>query len=57
MILDPHSQAILEEYRADLSFFRAKAEELTARIRDFLASAGIVVAAIESRVKTEKSLA
>ena len=57
MILDPHSQAILDEYRADLSFFQAKSDELTARIRDFLASAGIVVAAIESRVKTEKSLA
>ena len=57
MILDPHSQAILDEYRADLSFFQAKSDELTARIRDFLTSAGIVVAAIESRVKTEKSLA
>ncbi|MBO4758139.1 MAG: hypothetical protein J5577_06795 [Bacteroidales bacterium] len=57
MNLDPHSQAILEEYRSDLPFFRAKSEELTARIRDFLASAGLVVAAIESRVKSESSLA
>jgi len=56
MILDPHSQAILQEYRADLPFFQAKSEELTASVRDCLASAGIIIAALESRVKTEKSL-
>ncbi len=56
MLLDPHSQAILEEYRTDLTFFKEKSEELTRKVRDFLASAGIIVAAIESRVKTEASL-
>ena len=56
MLLDPHSQAILEEYRTDLPFFKEKSEELTRKVRDFLASAGIIVAAIESRVKTEASL-
>ena len=57
MILDSHSQAILDEYRADLPFFQAKSEELTARIREFLASAGIIVAAVESRATSEQSLA
>ena len=55
--LDAHSQAILEEYRENLPLFRETCEELTAQIRDTLALAGIVVAAVESRVKSEGSLA
>ena len=57
MVLDPHSQAILEEYRNELPSFKAKTQELTDRIRGFLDDAGIVVAAVESRVKSEGSLA
>ena len=57
MVLDPHSQAILEEYRRDLPFFEEKIGELKSRINDFLTSSGMIVAGLESRVKTEDSLA
>ena len=56
MVLDPHSQAILEEYRNERASFLTTTQELTARIRSFLDDAGIIVAAVESRVKTEGSL-
>ena len=56
MVLDPHSQAILEEYRNERASFLTTTQELTARIRNFLDDAGIIVAAVESRVKTEGSL-
>ena len=55
--LDAHSQAILEEYRSNLPLFQKTSAEAVERIREKLAQADIVVAALESRVKTEKSLA
>ena len=55
--LDPHSEAILEEYRAQRPVFEKMNETIPARVRALLDEAGVVVASIESRVKEEKSLA
>ena len=56
-LLDPHSQAILEEYRTQLPVFKKMQRNIPAKVRALLAEAGIVVASIESRIKEEKSLA
>ena len=55
--LDAHSEAILSEYRSHRSSFEADAAAISKEIKDMLSSAGIIVAAVESRVKTEDSLA
>ena len=55
--LDSHAESILEEYRAHLSIFKEKREEIEDKVRKCLSDAGILVAAVESRVKTEESLA
>ena len=55
--LDAHSEAILEEYRSKLPVFEDISARATKDIKEMLASAGIIVAAVESRVKTESSLA
>ena len=55
--LDAHSEAILEEYRNNLPLFNETAGKVTAQIKEMLSNAGIIVAALESRVKTEGSLA
>lgn len=55
--LDPHCEAILKEYDSLLPFFSEMAPGLQERLRGFFADAGIVVAAVEQRVKTRKSLA
>ena len=55
--LDPHCEAILQEYKDNLPLFR----EVETRVRDSItrtfADAGLLVAAIESRVKDYNSLA
>lgn len=56
-VLDSHSEAIMEEYRQQRPMFLEAENHIVKRLRDSLAEAGIVVAAVESRVKTEKSLA
>ena len=55
--LDPHAQAILEEYRAQRPVFEKMQETIPGRVRALLDEAGIVVASVESRIKEEKSLA
>lgn len=55
--LDPHSQFIMKEYLDQRPMFLEAENKVKQRLSDCLAEAGIVVAAIESRVKTEKSLA
>ena len=55
--LDAHSTAILEEYRENLPLFRKTSDEAVKAIKEKLAQAELLVAAVESRVKTEKSLA
>ena len=56
-ILDPHSEAIMEEYREQRPMFLEAEKKITTQLRESLAEAGIVVASVESRVKAEKSLA
>ena len=55
--LDPHSQAILEEYRKQRPVFRKMLETIPAQVRTLLDETGIVVASVESRIKEERSLA
>ncbi len=55
--LDPHGEAILEQYRSLLPVFKKMEEVIPDRIRGFFDEAGIVVAALEHRVKEENSLA
>ena len=55
--LDAHCEAILQEYRDNRSLFQQTSAQITALLKDTLSEAGIVVAAVESRVKGEESLA
>ena len=55
--LDAHCQQILEEYREHLPEFQKVAADIQASLKAVLESAGIIVASVESRVKTEQSLA
>ena len=54
--LDAHCKAILEEYREHFSEFERVAEEVHASLQKVFEEAGLIVASIEHRVKTEKSL-
>ena len=54
--MDLHSELILEEYRESLPVFKQMEEEVLSMLKDVLARNGIVVTAIEARVKTEESL-
>ena len=54
---DPHSESLLREYRENLPLFKEACKQLTDRIAEILRDAGILVASVESRVKTESSLA
>ena len=56
-IIDPHAEAILEEYRQQRPVFEKMQETLPARVRALFDEAGIVVASIESRINGEASLA
>ena len=55
--LDPHCEAILEEYRQGLPQFKSVAKEVYDTLKRTFEEAGLLVAAIEYRVKTEDSLA
>ena len=55
--LDPHAQDLLGQYRSLLPVFSQMADVIPDRLRNFFADAGIIVAAVEHRVKTEDSLA
>ena len=55
--LDPHSEAILQEYRDNLPVFEKLQATVPEQIRAVFAETGIVVASVESRIKTEGSLA
>ena len=56
MAVNPHIQSLLDEYRRDLPLFLEAEVRVKGIIQDFLAENGLVVAALESRVKTEGSL-
>ena len=54
--LDPHCRAILEEYRSNLPAFQKKAVRLHSQLKKTFSESGLLVTAIEHRVKTEESL-
>ncbi len=55
--IDPHCQAILEEYRQAKPACEEAAVKVKATLEKVFKKSGLIVAAIESRVKTEGSLA
>ena len=55
--MDAHSMAILDEYRANHSRFEEIALLVRGTLEKSFREAGLIVAAIESRVKSEESLA
>lgn len=55
--LDPHCEAILEEYRENLPMFGNMALKVRNQLKNTFDEAGLLVAALEYRVKTEDSLA
>ena len=54
--LDPHCEAILEEYRNNKSLCQKTAAQIYDLLRKVFEEAGLIVASIEYRVKTESSL-
>ena len=54
--LDPHTQELLQQYHSLLPVFTQMADIIPERLKEFFAEAGIIVAAVEHRVKTEESL-
>ena len=54
--INEHTAAILNEYRALKPAFEQMAEKLPEKLKQFFEEAGVIVAAIEHRVKTEQSL-
>ena len=54
--LDPHCEAILNEYREKLALCKEAEIKIKSLLKKVFNDAGIVVAALESRVKTEQSL-
>lgn len=56
MTLDLHSEMLLEQYRDLLPIYTQMAEIIPQKLKEFFDEAGIIVAAVEHRVKTEQSL-
>ncbi len=54
--LDPHCEAILQEYRDKLPWMEEVARKTYDTLKATLAAAGLLVAALEYRVKSEESL-
>ena len=57
MNMDAHKETILGEYRAHLPEFMNLKEQVEGQLKGVFADAGLVVAAVESRLKAEDSLA
>ncbi len=55
--LSPHTQELLEQYRSLLPVYEKMADVIPEKLKEFFDEAGIIVAAVEHRVKAEKSLA
>ncbi len=55
--LSPHTQELLEQYRKLLPVYEKMADVIPEKLKEFFDEAGIIVAAVEHRVKAEKSLA
>ena len=56
-MMDLHTEMILEEYREARPVFEKMQTEVLQILRDTLNKNGIIVTAIEARIKTEESLA
>ena len=54
--LDPHGQVLLEQYRSLLPLYTELDRVIPGKLKEFFAEAGIVVAAVEHRIKEESSL-
>ena len=55
--LDPHSQELMQQYRSLLPVYTKMSEIIPGKLKGFFEEAGIIVAAVEHRVKSEGSLA
>ena len=55
--LDAHCEAIMQEYRDLLPRFQEVASQVHDTLKSTIADAGLIVAALEYRVKSEESLA
>ena len=55
--LDLHAQELMAQYKSLLPVYAQMAEIIPEKLKEFFAEAGIIVAAVEHRVKTEASLA
>ena len=55
--LDFHAQELLAQYKELLPEYNRLAAEVPARLKQFFDEAGLIVATVECRVKTEESLA
>ena len=55
--LDPHAKELMGQYKTLLPVYRQMAAVIPEKLKTFFDEAGIIVAAIEHRVKTESSLA
>lgn len=56
MKLDPHSETIVQEYREQLPRFLEAEAQIVKDLRAYLSEAGVRIAALESRIKSESSL-
>jgi ppGpp synthetase/RelA/SpoT-type nucleotidyltranferase len=54
--LDSHTQELLMQYHQLLPIYEQMVEVIPEKLKEFFADAGIIIAALEHRVKTEKSL-
>jgi ppGpp synthetase/RelA/SpoT-type nucleotidyltranferase len=57
IITDSHTQELLTQYRQLLPIYEQMAEMIPEKLQEIFAEAGIIVAAVEHRVKKEDSLA
>ena len=55
--LDNHAQEILAQYKSLLPVYSQMADVIPEKLKEIFAESGIIVAAVEHRVKTEESLA
>ena len=54
---DSHAQELLAQYKSLLPVYTQMADVIPEKLKEFFAEAGIIVAAVEHRVKAEESLA
>ena len=53
----PHTEELLAQYRALLPTYRKIEQVVSGKLKEYFADAGMIVAAVEHRIKTEYSLA